>query len=155
MTKTVAPRDVGDLRRFAWLLDDVIRIPGTNIRFGIDPLIGLLPGGGDLAAGALSTYIILAAARAGAPPVVLLRMGANVALDAILGIVPVLGDLFDAGFKANRRNVQLLEQYIASPGPVRRSSRIVVALVVVAVAAVIIGAAVLGVLAIRWLIGRF
>jgi len=155
VTKTVAPRDVGDLRRFAWLLDDVIRIPGTNIRFGIDPLIGLLPGGGDLAAGALSTYIILAAARAGAPPVVLLRMGANVALDAILGIVPVLGDLFDAGFKANRRNVQLLEQYIASPGPVRRSSRIVVALVVVAVAAVIIGAAVLGVLAIRWLIGRF
>src|SRR5690606_38404535 len=75
VTKTVAPRDVGDLRRFAWLLDDVIRIPGTNIRFGIDPLIGLLPGGGDLAAGALSTYIILAAARAGAPPVVLLRMG--------------------------------------------------------------------------------
>lgn len=148
-------RDARGARRLAWLLDDIIRIPGTNLRFGIDPLLGLLPGGGDLAGGALSGYIILTAARAGAPPSVLVRMGANVIVDAIVGTVPLLGDLFDAGFKANRRNAALLEQYVVSPQPVERRSRVVLGLVLLALAAVLIGTAVLGVLVLRWLISQF
>ena len=151
----VERRDARGARRLAWLLDDVIRIPGTNLRFGIDPLLGLLPGGGDLAGGVLSGYIILAAARAGAPASVLVRMGANVILDAVVGTVPLLGDLFDAGFKANRRNAALLDQYVVKPQPVERRSRVVLVLVLLALAAVLIGAAVLGIMLVSWLVAQF
>ena len=150
-----APKGTRGARRVAWLLDDVIRIPGTNLRFGIDPLLGLLPGGGDLAGGVLSGYIILAAARAGAPSAVLVRMGLNVVLDAVVGTVPLLGDLFDAGYKANRRNAALLQRYVAAPAPVQRSNRAVLVLVLTALALVLIGAAALGILLLRWLIGQF
>lgn len=139
----------------AWLLDDVIRIPGTNLRFGIDPLLGLLPGGGDLAGGVLSGYIILAAARAGAPSSVLVRMGLNVVVDAVVGTVPLLGDLFDAGYKANRRNAALLQRYVEAPAPVGRSNRAVLVLVLTALALVLIGAAALGILLLRWLLSQF
>jgi len=141
--------------RIAWLLDDVFRIPGTQLRFGIDPLLGLIPGGGDLAGGMLSGYIVLAAARACAPPAVLVRMGVNIVIDAVVGAVPLLGDLFDASFKANRRNAALLQEFIAAPAPVKRSSRIVVALVLIAIALVLIGVAALGFLLLRWLIAQF
>jgi hypothetical protein len=157
---TRSPPDPADTRptrsadRVAWLLDDVIRIPGTNVRFGIDPLLGLLPGGGDIAGGVLAGYIILAAARAGAPPSVLLRMGVNVAIDAIVGIVPLLGDVFDATYKANRRNAALLQEYVAAPAPARRSSRAVTALVLGLVALVLIGAAALGIILLRWIIAQ-
>jgi hypothetical protein len=147
--------DTRRVRRVAWLLDDIIRIPGTRLRFGIDPLLGLLPVGGDVAGGVLSGYIILAAARAGAPPSVLGRMGLNVMIDAIVGAVPLLGDLFDAGWKANRRNAALLQQYVDTPGPVKRGSRAVVALVLAALALVLIGAAAVSILLLRWLIGQF
>ncbi|HSK18492.1 MAG TPA: DUF4112 domain-containing protein [Longimicrobiales bacterium] len=149
------PRAARGPQRVAWLLDDVIRIPGTNLRFGIDPLLGLLPGGGDLAGGVLSGYIILAAARAGAPSSVLVRMGLNVVVDAVVGTVPLLGDLFDAGYKANRRNAALLQRYVAAPAPVQRSNRAVLVLVLTALALVLIGAAALGILLLRWLIGQF
>lgn len=149
-----APRDSRGVRRVAWLLDDIIRIPGTNLRFGIDPLLGLLPGGGDLAGGVLSGYIILAAARAGAPPSVLVRMGANVVVDAVVGTVPLLGDLFDAGYKANRRNAALLERFVDAPRPVERHSRIVLVLVLLALGLVLIGAAVVGILLIRWIFAQ-
>lgn len=151
----VQRRDAGGVRRLAWLLDDIIRIPGTNLRFGLDPLFGLLPGGGDIAGGMLSGYIILAAWRAGAPPAVIVRMGTNVMLDVIVGTVPLLGDLFDAGWKANRRNAQLLEQYVETPVPVERRSRIVLVLVLLALALAVIGAAVLSVLLLRWIVSLF
>src|SRR4051794_40989007 len=79
----------------AALLDDAIRVPGTKLRFGVDPLVGLIPGLGDLLGGAASAYILLEAARAGAPSSVLLRMGLNVGIDTLIGGVPILGDLFD------------------------------------------------------------
>jgi hypothetical protein len=99
------------------LLDDGFRIPGTQIRFGLDPILGLLlPGVGD-AAGALGTFsLFLLALRRGVPNVVLLRMALNVGVDALLGILPVIGDLFDLGFKANRRNLALIEQSSPAPG---------------------------------------
>ncbi|MEX1184709.1 MAG: DUF4112 domain-containing protein [Gemmatimonadota bacterium] len=149
--RTGTPRAV----RLAWLLDDVIRIPGTNLRFGFDPLLGLIPGAGDLAGGVLSGYIILAATRLGAPPSVIARMGANVIIDATVGTVPLLGDLFDAGWKANRRNAHLLEQYVAAPAPapVHARSRAALALVLIALAAVVVGAAALSIALVRWILG--
>lgn len=151
----VERRETRHVRRLAWLLDDIIRIPGTNLRFGIDPLLGLLPGGGDLAGGVLSGYIILAAARAGAPPSVIARMGVNVIVDAVTGVVPLLGDLFDAGFKANRRNAALLQQYVDKPQPVEQRSRAVLVLVLLAIGAVLIGAAFVSIMLLRWLIAQF
>lgn len=156
--RTPAPahtRGARGARRLAWVLDDIVRIPGTNLRLGLDPLLGLVPGGGDLAGGALSAYIILVASRAGAPPSVLVRMGGNVILDAILGAVPVLGDLFDAGFKANRRNAALLQQYVEDPRPVERRSRVVLVLVLIVIAAVLVATAVVGLVLLRRLIAQF
>jgi hypothetical protein len=117
------------IRKVAWALDELFRIPGTKIRFGLDSVLGLLPAGGDLAGGVLSGWILIAAVRSGAPPSVLLRMGGNVLLDMAIGTIPVLGDVFDVGWKANRRNADLLERHVDAPGPARKSSRVVLVLV--------------------------
>jgi len=95
------------MRFVARVLDDSVRIPGTSFRIGIDPLLGLLPVTGDLVSGALSLYVVLEAARLGVPYGTLVRMLANVAIDVAGGSVPVIGDLFDAAWKANTRNVGL------------------------------------------------
>jgi hypothetical protein len=96
------------LRRLAWLLDSSIRVPGTRWRVGYDALIGLVPGLGDLAGVLLSTYIVVEAARLGASRGVLARMALNIAIEGLIGAVPLAGDLFDAAFKANQRNIRLL-----------------------------------------------
>ena len=144
-----------DVERLARLLDDVVAIPGTRIRVGLDSILGLLPGGGDLIGGALSAWIIVAAARLGAPPAVIARMGANVLADAAIGAVPVLGDIFDIVFRANRRNVELLGRYLDTPEPVHRSSRLVVLAVLLVLIAALIGALFVGVILVRWLISLF
>jgi hypothetical protein len=100
----------GAIRRMAavaWLLDDSIRIPSTDRRIGLDPLVGLLPVSGDLAAAALSLYVVAESALAGVSRSTLAMMLVNIAVDTGAGSVPVLGDLFDAGWKANKRNVEL------------------------------------------------
>src|SRR6476619_1761688 len=89
-------------RGLARVLDDLIRIPGTNIGIGLDPIIGLIPGVGDMVGGLMSGYILLVAAQEGVPASVLTRMLGNIALDSLVGIVPVVGDLFDVGVKSNR-----------------------------------------------------
>ena len=99
------------IARIEWLsslLDTAIVVPGTNFRFGFDALIGLVPGIGDIVSTVLSLYIVREARALGAPPLLIARMLANVALDGVVGAVPVAGDLFDAAFRANRRNVALL-----------------------------------------------
>lgn len=141
--------DVRRVRALARLLDEAVRIPGTNIRVGLDALIGLLPGGGDLVGALLSGSALLIAHRAGAPASVLGRMVANVALDALIGVVPVLGDLFDVAWKANSRNATLLEEWIARPTEARRASRGVVAGLVVLLVLVVAGAIALSVLVFR------
>jgi hypothetical protein len=105
------------------LLDSAVRIPGTNIRFGLDPLIGLVPVIGDAIGAIFSTIIIFHAARLGAPRSTLFRMMANVGLDTIVGEVPLLGDLVDFGWKSNSRNLALLEEHLKQPVAARVESR--------------------------------
>ena len=115
------------LARLAWLLDNSIPLPGTPFRIGLDAIIGLVPGLGDVIGVLLSSYIVREAARLGAPPSVLTRMAFNVALEGIAGLVPFLGDVFDAAWKANQRNVALLDAHLGNPRRTVRSSRLFVA----------------------------
>ena len=94
------------------LLDTAILIPGTSIRFGLDAVIGLVPGIGDAITTLLSLYIVNEARALGAPPLLIARMLANVALDGIVGAVPLVGDAFDVAWRANRRNMQLLRDHL-------------------------------------------
>lgn len=93
------------------LLDTKFRIPGTDIRFGVDFLLGLFPGAGDLISFGFSGVLVLTMARHGASPMLAARMLLNVALDALVGSVPILGNIFDLVYKANYRNVQLMQEY--------------------------------------------
>lgn len=111
------------LDSLAWLLDDSIPIPGTGRRVGVDAVIGLVPGVGDAAGALLSGYIVVRAAALGAPFAVLMRMVLNVGIEGIVGSIPLLGDLFDAAWKANDRNVRLLHQVVDAPGAAHRSSK--------------------------------
>lgn len=113
------------LRSLAWLLDNSIPLPG-GFRVGLDALIGLVPGVGDAIGGMISAYLINEARMMGAPRSVLLRMSGNVLLDSIIGVIPFAGDLFDAAYKANTKNLELLERYELDPTGSRRSSRLFV-----------------------------
>jgi hypothetical protein len=101
------------VQRLAKLMDAQFSIPGTNYRFGLDGLLGLIPGAGDLSTFAVSGYMIWIMANNGASGFVLARMVLNVLVDALVGSIPILGDLFDFAFKANMRNVRLMEQHYA------------------------------------------
>lgn len=123
------PRQVERLRDLTRVLDSAIQIPGTGYRFGLDALIGLVPGIGDAVGAIFSTFIVFQAARMGASRSTLTRMMGNVALDTIVGEIPLLGDLFDVGWKANTKNLALLEAHLQQPAATRRGSRQVLVLV--------------------------
>lgn len=144
---------VANLRALARVLDSAVGVPGTRMRVGADALIGLVPVVGDLAGAALSGYVVLSAARLGVPRAVLLRMVANVGVDALIGAVPLIGDFADVGWKANTRNVALLERALAEPAAVRRQSRLHVALVVLALVLVAAVGITATALVVRWLWG--
>jgi hypothetical protein len=99
------------MRRYAWILDSLFEIPVVKVRVGLDAIAGLVPGLGDLTTPVFSAYLLLQAFRMRLPKIILIRMVFNVALDALVGLVPVLGDLFDIGFKANMRNLALVERH--------------------------------------------
>jgi hypothetical protein len=151
----VDQRRLDRLRRVGWLLDNSLPIPGTRFRLGIDQIVGLVPGVGDLVGGVLSLYIIVESARMGVPRSLLARMGWNVAVDTLVGEIPVLGDLFDIGFKANIRNLALLDGYLQHPAAVRQSSRRFLALIVVGLVLLTAGAIAFAVLLVRLLSGLF
>ena len=142
-------------RTLARLLDSVARVPGTNMRFGLDPIIGLVPGLGAVAGAALSGYLVLLASRLGAPGTVIVRMLGNVVIDTVGGTVPLIGDLFDAAWKSNTRNLTLLERHLGQPDSTKRASRAVVWGTVAALLLLAIGAATVGLLVLRWLFDAF
>jgi hypothetical protein len=98
------------------LFDTAFILPGTNVRFGVEAVLRLIPGIGDAAASALSCYLLYEARRLELPTHVFARMVGNVAVEGIVGAIPVLGDLFDVGFRANRRNVRILRDYFEREG---------------------------------------
>lgn len=110
------------LRSIAWLLDNSIPLPG-GYRIGLDALVGLIPGIGDAIGALLSAYILNEARALGAPRSVLVRMTGNILVETLIGAIPFAGDLFDAAFKANMRNLALLERYHTDPAGSRRQSR--------------------------------
>lgn len=103
---------LGRLRTLSTLLDSSFRVPGTNVRFGIDPILGILPVAGDAVSSLISLYIVLEGYRAGAPRGVLAKMVALLAVDFVAGSVPVVGPVFDAFWKSNEWNVNLLEDHL-------------------------------------------
>jgi hypothetical protein len=116
------------VRRFARWMDDGVKLPGVPLRVGLDPVIGLVPGLGDAAGAVLSAWIMVEAVRLRASRATLARMVYNVAVDALGGALPLLGDVFDAVWKANLRNVALLERHLAEPARADKADRRFVAL---------------------------
>lgn len=136
------------LRNGARLLDSAFLIPKLNVRFGLDPILGLLPGLGDLASPIFTIGIILQARELGVPRVVLARMVLNVAIDAFVGVVPFAGDLFDVAWRANERNMDLLDHHAyetRSPSP---GDWLVAGLAVL----LLVGIAVLPALVLAWIV---
>ena len=99
------------MQAIAELLDGQFKLPGTDIEFGLDALIGLVPGIGDLVSGGISIWLIREAQRLGAPKWLIARMAWNVMVDVSIGAVPLVGDVFDAAWKANRKNMELLNRH--------------------------------------------
>jgi hypothetical protein len=112
MNNTERLATLNRIRKLSRLMDTAIRIPGIGFRIGLDPIIGLIPGAGDLVSTAFSAYIIFLAARFQLPTPILYRMVFNIGLEAVAGSVPLIGDLFDAFYKSNIRNLALLEQHL-------------------------------------------
>jgi NAD/NADP transhydrogenase beta subunit len=112
--------------QFAELLDSKFTIPGTSIRFGIDPILGLIPGAGDLLGGLASLYFLFLGAHYRASVFVLIRMLVNILVDIIIGAVPLLGEVFDFGWKANLRNARLLNELQNNPAKTKSQSKIIV-----------------------------
>ena len=124
------------IRKIAKLLDTAIGIPGTKFRIGLDPILGLLPGGGDLIGGMISAYMIYLAASFGLEQPKITQMVKNIALETFVGFIPIVGDIFDFYFKANIKNLDILEQHLAeiddielikedSPTPIDRDRSLV------------------------------
>lgn len=112
---TIEPHVDPQLEKISYLLDQVFRVPGTNLRFGLDPILGfLLPVAGDSVSTLLSIYIVLKSISHGLPKVIIGKMVFNIALDYVVGSVPFVGDLFDFGIKANKKNVELLNRFAHS-----------------------------------------
>lgn len=136
------------LRKWAVLLDSAFQVPGTKLRFGLDPIVGLIPGAGDLVTGFFSVMILLHAVRLRIPKIVIARMMANTGLDLLAGAVPVVGDLFDAGYKANLRNLGLLERHGLTGVPPTRGDYIFIAVCL----GILAGLAIIPVLLVWWLL---
>src|SRR5919202_1817328 len=141
------------LRRLSYLLDDVIRIPGTPYRIGIDPLLDLLPIGGDFLGTAFSVYIVLEAARLGIPRAALVQMVLNILVDTVIGTVPVLGTVVDATWKANGKNIALLEDHLDIPQPGKKADWLFIALLLGGLVLAVVVMATISVMLLRWLWG--
>ena len=104
-------------------MDNLVRVPGTKFRIGLDPLLGLIPGFGDTGAAVVSALALIQAVRQGVPKIVLTRMSLNILLNELIGIIPVVGDAFSFWFKSNARNHALIKKYLAAGGTLSSSQR--------------------------------
>ena len=119
-TNTPSPSHITSLRRLrriSHLLDNAIPIPGTKYRIGLDPILGLIPGGGDVIGSIFAGYVVFKSAQMGVPQETLVKMAANIVFDTVAGTVPVAGDLLDVAWKANVKNIELLDAHLGSPEP--------------------------------------
>jgi Domain of unknown function (DUF4112) len=146
---------------FKWLaliMDEVVRIPGTNFRFGLDPLLGLIPGIGDTSSALVSAFALIQALRLGVPKILLARMAGNILVNEVIGIVPVVGDAFSFWFKSNARNYEIIKNHrLGTKAPSRSDWLFVIgilfALFVVVCVGIAVSFVVLGALA-RLMLGR-
>lgn len=150
------PRDLVALRRFAYLMDEAFTIKGVPFKIGLDALLGLIPGVGDVIGGVMSTWIVVGGLRHRVPARIILRMLLNIAIDLLGGAVPVAGDVFDFLYEENVKNMRLLEKHRDRRRPPRSwaSIALVAALIVMFVCAMAIGVVVALVSLIFWLIGQ-
>jgi hypothetical protein len=154
MHVTRSRRDALDqVELIAWLLDDSISIPGTGRRIGLDGIIGLVPGVGDLLAAGVSVLVVVRAAQLNLPRIVLVRMLANIALDLGIGAIPAVGDAFDLWFKASTRNLDLLRRYLTAPESSTRGQWLFFGGLMLATLAVVAGFLWLLSVVIGWLFG--
>jgi len=143
---------------FKWLatvMDEFIRVPGTRFRFGLDPLIGLIPGLGDTASAVASAMTLIYAARCGLPKILLARMSLNILINEVIGIVPGVGDAFSFWFKSNSRNYELLQRHWGAPRQPRTSDWVFVAAVLLILALVVLAGIVVSFFALRELAKLF
>lgn len=150
------PRDLVALRRFAYFMDEAFAIPGTRVKVGLDALLGLIPGIGDVIGGVLSTWIVIGALRHRVPARIILRMLLNIGIDLLFGSVPVAGDVFDFLYEENVKNLRLLEKHRDRRRPPRSYPAIgfvaaLIVLVVIGIAVLLAGAVIALVL---WIIGQ-
>ena len=150
------PKDLVALRRFAFLMDEAFTLPGTRIRVGIDALLGLIPGIGDVIGGVMSTWIVAGALRHRVPGLIIMRMIFNIAVDLLFGAVPVAGDVFDFLFEENVKNMRLLEKHRDRRRPPRSTAAIAfVAIMVLLLILLLSISIVAGVVALGlWIIGQ-
>ncbi|MEZ2276818.1 MAG: DUF4112 domain-containing protein [Microcoleus sp.] len=144
------------LRRISNLLDNAIPIPGTKYRIGLDPILGLIPGGGDLISSIFAGYIVFKSAQMGVPQETLVQMAANIVFDTVAGSVPVAGDLLDVAWKANVKNIELLDAHLGSPEPAgKKADWLFVAALLLGLALIVAGLIFLSVLFFGWVFRAF
>lgn len=147
------------LDRLSWLMDDLIRVPGLGWRFGLDAIVGLIPGFGDTATTLVSFYILASAVRYRVPKVTLLRMGMNIGIDYLVGSLPLVGDIFDAWWKSNQMNVELLSKRATVSASEARKGKLsdwlFVGLIILLLAGLAVGAAAVSVYLLILIAGQF
>jgi hypothetical protein len=152
MKTELSPKQISKLtrlRRVSKILDNAIAIPGTKISFGLDPILGLIPGGGDTITGGIAAYIVVEAARMGVPREILGKMVGNILIDSFAGTVPVVGDLFDLGWKANVKNLELLEKHLDLTKS-SKSDRLFIFGLILVLALIVVGFAVITFFTVTW-----
>jgi hypothetical protein len=143
------------LRRISHLLDNAIPIPGTKYRIGLDPILGLIPGGGDLIGSIFAGYVVFKSAQLGVPQETLIQMAANIVFDTVAGTVPVAGDLLDVTWKANVKNIELLDAHLGSPEPGKKADWLFVAALLLGLTLIVGGIIFLSVMLFGWLFRVF
>lgn len=148
-TSTSHINKLSRLRSISRLLDNAIAIPGTKIRLGLDPILGLLPGGGDTITGGISAYIVVEAARMGVSREVLGKMVGNILIDSVAGTIPVVGDLFDVGWKSNVKNIELLEKHLEIAETEKSNPLVVIGLILL-LSLIVLGFAAIAFYTVTW-----